>query len=709
MNAPRMSPCNPKYHDSIQEQGFECALAIADREVEFNGVEGFQPVNVSKNICLPKLKRRRSHADFSRTVFSFISYFKQQKFISANSLDSLASMIVKDKSTAPKVGFDLNKNVIIDETYVSKSKATNELRHHSPLKCALVVRGSMNSRDIVKTHMHSHSTDSNSKFRESNFISKQIQSQLQKGQREYVSFEYSKAANHFLVASSKLKRYGYPTYHPLHAQTLQFIKSTYHANKILEYSSQIIKVGLRHESRGELQKALKMYTVAYRMRRDSIPAVLPLENSTSRNIATVHRHPSLAVLLNLLGGIQLKLGSFDEAMKSFEMAIHGDLSNGSHILIDSTASGTKAASMREIASIHEQRGELDLALTQYLSSLDVVLSSFDHEESFLDRIHTASHSSDLIQHDEFNDVFQSNKKVSIIHTSPLKSDDSLYEEMEVYIQDDIMCRVSSVSNTCNLNRFYDGFFQKKLTTRKKKEKVLMIHLARTLNSIANVYKRQGDCHLAMTCFNAALRGMKFCYGENHPNVAGVLGNIGNLLKDCKEYEKAKEIYREVLKIESLRLGFSHHEVMVTMLNIALVEKCQGRYDEAIALYKEIMNIQQNLGIMKLGETNLSLMAVVSSYLADAQEYIGDIHGAIQSIQEAIAFRGHSVTQFHPDIGNLHRKLGTLHSHSGNYEIANMYYERALRLFDIADVSETDSVVIETKRHMANNQACLLGN
>ena len=62
---------------------------------------------------------------------------------------------------------------------------------------------------------------------------------------------------------------------------------------------------IKNEDSGELVRALKMYSIAYRIRRDNLSRA----------------HPSLVVLLNMLGSIQAKRGEYEEAMKIYELAL----------------------------------------------------------------------------------------------------------------------------------------------------------------------------------------------------------------------------------------------------------------------------------------------------------------------------------------------------------------------------------------------------
>jgi tetratricopeptide (TPR) repeat protein len=718
-----MPPNMTIYYDSVYEQGFECPL-ITDSHVttklallnlcEEKDVDYSANLNrvVSVTKCLPKVKRQ-IHIHPLLSSISFFKYYNKKK-VSLNAQDPLLLAIeqareVNGKSNASKVSFDLTRNEIID----SKTEP--------PMKSSCLIPSSSDVNVTVKSIINdapspikkskqdiggeaSFFTNLNvcrqgDTFREFKLVSKQIRSHLHKGKKELSKFNYTNAADHFVTASEKLKNHGYPPDHSLQKETYDLLQYTYHAEKTLEYSVQIVKMGLRHEAREELHKALKKYTVAYQMRKDLLSHPLPLQLSHLND--QPQRHPSLAVLLNLIGAVQVKMGELDEALQLYELSLYEQRDDRDIVVKDTTAPGTTAVTMREIGSIHEQRGDLDLALTNYLDSLDFVLSSAYYRADLRKQIHGRSVSNTRLG---FEKIIIDNPDVSIIHASSVV--ESPNHEMEVYIQKNITGVVSKVSSNCNLATYYEGFFQKKITTTRDTEKTLIIHLATTLQSIANIHKMQGDKSLAIQSYYAALRGMKVCYGDKHTNVSSLLSNFGTFLQDIKEYEKALEMYKEVLKIESLRLGFNHHEVMVTMLNMALLEKSRGRYDESIALYEEILNIQKKRGFDRIGEPTLSLIAVASSCLAEVQEIIGDINGAIESLQQAITVRSHSLVQSHPDVGDVLRKLGTLYYRNHKYKSANTYYIRALKLYKLANVAENDSRVIGTKRDMADNQANL---
>ena len=88
-----------------------------------------------------------------------------------------------------------------------------------------------------------------------------------------------------LAALEMLTKEEYPESHELVSKAVRKLNDCHHAQSSLKNSANIVKMGIKHENRGEFVRALKMYTIAYRIRRDALSKF----------------HPSLPVLLNMLG------------------------------------------------------------------------------------------------------------------------------------------------------------------------------------------------------------------------------------------------------------------------------------------------------------------------------------------------------------------------------------------------------------------------
>eukprot|EP00979_Chaetoceros_neogracilis_P005925 scaffold1149_cov188-Chaetoceros_neogracile.AAC.2 len=558
------------------------------------------------------------------------------------------------------------KSVILDQGPNYKDAAPKKSRIQSPFS-------------------DGNDTSSSTTFKEEKLVTVQIKKFIKHGQKFQSKYNYPKAAKLYLGAMALLNENSYPIDHILRQEAHQSIHNTHHAHKNLEHSANIVKIGLGLEVKGHLLKALKMYTVAFRIRKESLGSY----------------HPSLPVLLNLLGAVQVKRGQHDEAMQIFEVALYGK-ARGNH---SSSKRGknkrkavnafTLAVSMREIGAIHEHFGRLEEAMSMYHDSLDCILKDSKEVESGeykqekgikkkSDNVRPPSPCSTVPSEESYD--------VCVVSASSSSSHADSVEEMEIYLQENLS---GDFRTSTNLVFFYDSFFQ--ITDMKSRK--INIHVTTTLHSIANIHRKQHEYNFALSCYHASLRGMKLVHGEKHQNVAAVLGNIGNLLKDMKDYDRAFDIYQSVLKIESLRLGYSHHDVMISMLNIAMIEKCRERHEESIAMYKEVIKIQESR--QNVNGKRLNVLAVAHSHLGDVNEKIGRFADAIDAYKESLTIRSKALEGVHPDLGQILYKLGLLCSKDEQYRHADAYFSKALSLY--MNINVEDERVVRVQRDKADNQ------
>ncbi len=536
--------------------------------------------------------------------------------------------IIKSRNMT-KVRFDLTKNIIYDDHNSSVSNNRNNKSIYSATNLSQV-QGFMNrvlfgtnhnsvndldecnddsqlmfksngNKSILQTHQTSNTA--NNQFQEDSIVTANIKDLILKGRKaQYITFQYHKASKYLLQAISKIDEHNYPDCHKLKITTLGLLNDTHHSMRSLEHSSDIVKIGLKHEEKGDYIKALKMYTVAFRMRRDTMGK----------------KHPSLPVLLNMLGSVQIKRGELSEAMQIFELALYGRLKDDNMKIVGKTNAneGTRAVSMREMGKIHEMRGEDNDALEMYHSSLECVIEpkNYNVEMDENNGYCVQSDYEQTILHDDVRLINTADNKLELLASKTSTKVQS--EEMEVYLENKRYLGKRDASNLC---AFYNIFFQ---DSQLIKNKNISVHVSMTLHNIANVHSKRGHHELALNSYKAALRGMKIALGHNHPNVAAVLGNIGNLYKEMKKYDNAFEIYQDVYRIESKNLDVGHPEIVVTMHNIALIEKCRGNYSNSKRLYREVLSIQ--LGRKERNVKWYNATAVSYSCLGEFC-YIGFVH------------------------------------------------------------------------------------
>jgi len=178
----------------------------------------------------------------------------------------------------------------VNEKYYSKthSVSTNNHRNQKP--------------------QHNDSTQSSPKhtFRENQSTTTLVKSHIQKGENsQFSTFHYSTANKHYLAAMHDLDTHSYPDAHNLRLKALKLLNDVHNSRRSLKHSYQIVKMGLQHEEKAQYTKAFNMYMIAYRIRWDTLGK----------------RHPSLPVLLIMLGSVEVKRGELGKAMQIFKMAM----------------------------------------------------------------------------------------------------------------------------------------------------------------------------------------------------------------------------------------------------------------------------------------------------------------------------------------------------------------------------------------------------
>jgi tetratricopeptide (TPR) repeat protein len=517
-----------------------------------------------------------------------------------------------------------------------------------------------------------------------------------------------------------LTKADYPDDHPTVAKTLQSLNNAHHSLSSYKNSANIVKMGIKFEDSGDLVRALKMYTIAYRIRRD--------------NLSTAH--PSLVVLLNMLASIQVKRGELEEAMEIYELAlkvdrIPNDDAEGSPLLeapppISSNILAQSVA-YREMGTINERWGDIDEALAMYHRSLDCLAeykgiklglpfvdvswtnssiesmpsspTSVDDESLYLDRV-------------QYSRSFSKHTTVCKANANEDENDESGGMELFIgYQQYNDLGRSNNRTPVVVTSSSYDVFFPPVLDQRPKKRKGKQVEettvdfadvdIAMTLHQIGQLHRAEGEYNMALSAYIVALRGMKHALGMNHPNVAAILGNVGNLYKEMGDMNAAFETYQQVLSIESKLLGLGHPDVAVTLHNIATIDAARGNHEHALILYGQVLELQKKL----FGEDDDSI-AVTSACMGDVYERIADIEKAIERFQEALRIKTIFMGRHSLDVSRLLHKLSKLCVVSGDYHLADSFISRAVLVYRLNKLPDDDEWLVDANRDAADIDAAI---
>ena len=575
---------------------------------------------------------------------------------------------------------------------------------------------------------------------------------------QFLHYRYEYAVKCYMKALEILRTSKYPEDHPTVIKTMKLLQSAHHANSSYKDSANIVKLGIKYEDSGELVRALKMYTIAYRIRSEALGP----------------NHPSLVVLLNMLGSVQIKCGELDEAMAIYELALKdteppkntsgggssGDDNNSmssNTITLDGSSVPTnyvtRAVTYREMGTIYEQWGESDRALKMYHKSLDcmaeykglkqpnsMLLSCDTHfEEKKEDEMDAGSPSS---SHDEIlHDLESTHISTTAVgpkspNTSQQKSN-KMNKDVEDRSDEGGMeltfgessnrksgRRINSSIKTSTTSELmtsrYDIFFPPSLEEKKRKKRISVggssnnnkkqeekmgdytdVDVALTIHRIAQLHRAQQEYDLALPAFYVSLRGMKYALGKSHPNVAAILGNIGNLQKEMGDMDSAYTTYQQVLAIESYRLGLSHPDVVVTLHNISTIDAARGNHEHALSLYTQVVTLQRKL----FGEDHESV-AVTSACMGDVYERLGNMKSAVECYEEALRIKIMALGRHSLEVARLLHKLGKLAVTEEDFHLAHSYISKALLVYRLNKLRDDDEWVIDVNRDAADVDAAI---
>jgi tetratricopeptide (TPR) repeat protein len=129
---------------------------------------------------------------------------------------------------------------------------------------------------------------------------------------------------------------------------------------------------------------------------------------------------------------------------------------------------------------------------------------------------------------------------------------------------------------------------------RKLNRTVPMELARLLNGLAGLMRRQGKLVEAEAALREALPLKIKVYGEEHFDVAVVLDNLGGVLVDQGRLAEAEPLLQQGLAMRRKLGGDLHPHVAVSLANLADLRERQGRLTEAESLLRQAVEIDRKL-------------------------------------------------------------------------------------------------------------------
>ena len=210
-----------------------------------------------------------------------------------------------------------------------------------------------------------------------------------------------------------------------------------------------------------------------------------------------------------------------------------------------------------------------------------------------------------------------------------------------------------------------------------------LNVARDATKLGTVLHDMGDLQGAKKLYERAIEVFWLCraivfnekvYSPDHPTVAVVFNNLGGILQDMGDFQGAKIIYEQALKIAEATYGSDHHQVAMIANGLGRVLQAMGDLQGAKKYLKRALEIYE----ATYGSDHLNV-AMAANNLGSVLHDMGDLQGAKKLYERALKIAEATYGPDHPDIAKIVGNLGRVLRDLGDGDGARKNFERSLNI------------------------------
>jgi tetratricopeptide (TPR) repeat protein len=220
--------------------------------------------------------------------------------------------------------------------------------------------------------------------------------------------------------------------------------------------------------------------------------------------------------------------------------------------------------------------------------------------------------------------------------------------------------------------------------------------ARSLFNLGAQYQALGSYRMAQLNYEKALAIFQKALGEDHPQTARSYSNLASTLDDRGQYSAAESFFRKALAIFQKALGDDHPDTAASYDNLALNLNAQGRYAEAEADFRQALTLHRKL----LGDEH---PATARSYnnLALNLDDQGQYAAAEALFRKALAIFEKAPSEDLLDRARCYKNLALNLNEQGQYAAAEPLLRKALVIFQ-QTLDENHPDTARSYNHLASN-------
>jgi len=197
-----------------------------------------------------------------------------------------------------------------------------------------------------------------------------------------------------------------------------------------------------------------------------------------------------------------------------------------------------------------------------------------------------------------------------------------------------------------------------------------------VNDLGSALLELGDLDRARAAFERAIQIWEANLGENHPYVATSVNNLGTVLKSLGDLEGARAAFERALKIGEVAFGKNHSSVAIRVNNLGVVLRELGDLDGARAAFERALKIDE----ISFGKNHPYVARDINN-LGLVFQFMGDLDSARAAFERSLKIDEIVFGKDHPHIAISIGNLGTVLQAQGEKEQAQSCYLRALAIFE----------------------------
>jgi tetratricopeptide (TPR) repeat protein len=168
-------------------------------------------------------------------------------------------------------------------------------------------------------------------------------------------------------------------------------------------------------------------------------------------------------------------------------------------------------------------------------------------------------------------------------------------------------------------------------------------LARDLNLLGEMYRREGRLHQAAMCFEESLALRQRGLGADHIDTLASKSNLAGVLRLQGQLDEAQFLEEGVIEARERLLGPEHLDTLAARANLAATLAQQNRTAEALNIQDSVLDAY----LRQLGPDHLLTLACKAAR-ADLLFQRGDIEHARQAQEQVLAARKRALGAEHAD-------------------------------------------------------------